>query len=198
MSLGGHVGGEGMAETMTPAGCSAQRLRTPRPEGYGNRMNREQALQIGFDQARLLLATAALRTAPQGLHELSGGSNSMTRNAAYLHPDALRMIGFNVPPGVQRLGPCLIVCTKLMPRFGVIYGPLFNIFLAPDQRPEDFMRDFNVAMMHPEAPHAAQMLEQGRAALEDLGRRAELTAGTLDQIHVDAMINEGGAIVEGD
>src|SRR5579859_5021371 len=111
-----------------------------------------QRLKKALQQAHLLLQTVSIRTAPQSPKELAQSSNMTTRNAAYLHPDVLRRFGMDVTPGVREeivLGSlCLIVCTPLLPPFGVIYGPLYDLFLSAEQRAEEFEQHWNVARLH--------------------------------------------------
>jgi hypothetical protein len=110
------------------------------------------ALKKALQQAHLLLQTVAIRTAPQSLKELAQSCNMTTRNAAYLHPDVLKHFGLNATPGASLqnvLGSqCLIVCTPLLPAFGVIYGPLYDLFLSDEQKSEDFEQHWNVAKLH--------------------------------------------------
>jgi hypothetical protein len=110
------------------------------------------ALRKSLQQAHLLLQTVAIRTAPQSLKELAQSCNMTTRNAAYLHPDVLKRFGLNAAPGVglqNVLGsPSLIVCTPLLPSFGVIYGPLYDLFLSDEQKSEEFEQHWNVAKLH--------------------------------------------------
>lgn len=120
-----------------------------------------------LEQARLLLTIVAIRTAPATLGELSAGSNTRTKNAAYLHPDALAKLGLNPATGVRIDRGSLIVCTQLLPPFGVIYGPLFDLFLNFDQDPAAFEKDWNVARLH--RPGKSPYLTPGDEAVKLLG-----------------------------
>lgn len=113
---------------------------------------RECTIKKAFDQARLLLHTVSIRTAPQSLKELAQSSSMATRNAAYLHPDVLRRFGLDATPGVRLVNvlgsTSLVVCTPLLPPFGVIYGPLYDLFLSDEQTSEEFKQHWNVAELH--------------------------------------------------
>jgi hypothetical protein len=129
------------------------------------------ALQKALRQAHLLLQTVAIRTAPQSLKELAQSCNMTTRNAAYLHPDVLKHFGLNAAHGVSLqnvLGsPSLIVCTPLLPAFGVIYGPLYDLFLSDEQKSEEFEQHWNVAKLHrPGTPQPENLLPQRTQELQ--------------------------------
>ena len=132
--------------------------------------SREELLSRAYEQTRLLLAAAALRSAPQTQQEIAQASNRITRNAAYLHPEVLRRLHLDFSFGVRicRHTGSLIVCTQLMPAHGVIYGPLFDIFLSDEQKPEDFETNWNVARLH-RPPY----LTAGNEAVQSLGRLLE-------------------------
>jgi hypothetical protein len=123
------------------------------------------ALKKALQQAHLLLQTVAIRTAPQSLKELAQSCNMTTRNAAYLHPDVLKQFGLNATPGASLqnvLGSrCLIVCTPLLPAFGVIYGPLYDLFLSDEQKSEDFEQHWNVAKLHRAGAQPENLLHAG-------------------------------------
>lgn len=110
------------------------------------------ALKKALEQAHLLLQTVAIRMVPMSLKELAQGSSMATRNAAYLHPGALKHFGLDATPGVRLVNTLgstsLIVCTPLLPPFGVIYGPLYDLFLSDEQKAEDFEQHWNVAKLH--------------------------------------------------
>ncbi len=101
---------------------------------------------------KVLLDNAAIRTAPQRLYEIQSGSNKASLNACYIHPNSL----MNVPGYTAGLSPIavkrdvhglivicpvsegiyllqctksVIVATSLMPKHGVIFAPLHEVFL---------------------------------------------------------------------
>jgi hypothetical protein len=130
---------------------------------------KQTALKKALAQAHLLLQTVSIRTAPQSLKELGQSSNMTSRNAAYLHPDVLLRFAMDATPGVRLVNVLgslsLIVCTPLLPPFGVIYGPLYDLFLSEEQKAEDFEQHWNVAKLHRPAVRAVKLNESPCSAV---------------------------------